>query len=672
VLQEHLSVSREYDDTKTKRGKMKRAAEIIRMVQAHTGAEVTPGSLLFLCETLLDVTAETGPQELRDHLHGAQKVLARHLSMQYGGGHGFPEQCDPQDKCYLPFAKESTAIRPRRFELSAAPAISIVVPVLSGDTGYQQTWASIDQQGYDNVEIVTCGSESLHHAAAINEGLDRARGEILGWLQPGDRLAAGALHEIARAFADDPDLDLVHGNAVHIDAAGSIYLADHGMHLSGVWTESHAASGNVACTGDVVAPFPQPTVFFRRRLLERCGNLDESLRFVYDWDLLARFAKCAKVKKIERIQAFQVAPVDSRNRHNARLIERYRVQRSTWPSVFSPEYPRVLRAFLKGYLRRKFSGRPPRWLYWSAAAFAALAATTRLANPERWWKYRLHIQAGPLWPAPQQKGKRFASIFLGPSLPRANAETPEEVREWQIVRGLSMNSSIEYFNLEQDARESDADSLVSYVDTIHNAKQLAAAFPEFVYPPAARPALRTRMINLLRRWNVPVAGPRYPLHVAEQLPFLRAYFGIIVRHLLHWNRPDFLFVCPQSNPMPLLLTAEPTDTRIIVVAHEVDTDRMESLARAATGLKRRALEAEARRTRTFERENLACCDGILAASESDRERFVSEYGMPAERVFVFTSQDDAGLLAFLARLKALPRRHDAASLPASRTYLRAA
>src|SRR5205814_818405 len=103
---------------------------------------------------------------------------------------------------------------------------------------------------------------------------------------------------------------------------------------------------------------PQPTVFFRRRLLERCGLLDQSLRHVFDCELFARFAAHAKTKKLERIQALVRVRDADRDDWNERLVELYRFNRQRWPRSYSKEFPGTLRRFVAAYMRRKFGGRP--------------------------------------------------------------------------------------------------------------------------------------------------------------------------------------------------------------------------------------------------------------------------------------------------------------------------
>ena len=52
---------------------------------------------------------------------------------------------------------------------------------------------------------------------AINKGLRRATGDIVGWLNSDDALAPGALQRVAEAFTLRPDIEWVHGRCDVID-----------------------------------------------------------------------------------------------------------------------------------------------------------------------------------------------------------------------------------------------------------------------------------------------------------------------------------------------------------------------------------------------------------------------------------------------------------------------
>ena len=115
---------------------------------------------------------------------------------------------------------------------------------------------------------------------ALNKGFLRATGDILGWLNGDDILLPGALEYVARFFEANPNVDVVYGDRIVIDAQGQDI---------GCWVlPSHSNS-----TLSWIDYIPQETLFWRRSLWERAGaRLDTSFHFAMDWDLLVRFRDC--------------------------------------------------------------------------------------------------------------------------------------------------------------------------------------------------------------------------------------------------------------------------------------------------------------------------------------------------------------------------------------------
>jgi glycosyltransferase involved in cell wall biosynthesis len=114
-------------------------------------------------------------------------------------------------------------------------------------------------------------------ADAINKGLSRACGEVLGYLNSDDVLRPGALAAVGEAFASDPDLVFVWGRASYIDEAGrtvSPYLARPDA------MERLADACFIA----------QPAAFFRRTVWEEIGAFDVSLHHTMDYDCWLRIA----------------------------------------------------------------------------------------------------------------------------------------------------------------------------------------------------------------------------------------------------------------------------------------------------------------------------------------------------------------------------------------------
>ena len=114
-------------------------------------------------------------------------------------------------------------------------------------------------------------------ADAINRGLSRATGEVLGYLNSDDVLFPGALAAVGEAFASDPDLDFVWGRAAYVDEAGVVvspYLARPDA------IERLADACFVA----------QPAAFFRRSVWDEVGPFDVSLHHTMDYDYWLRIA----------------------------------------------------------------------------------------------------------------------------------------------------------------------------------------------------------------------------------------------------------------------------------------------------------------------------------------------------------------------------------------------
>ncbi len=114
-------------------------------------------------------------------------------------------------------------------------------------------------------------------ADAINRGLGRSRGEVLGYLNSDDVLRPGALLAVGEAFAAHLETLFVWGGAAYIDADGktvSPYLVRPDA------LERLADSCFIA----------QPAAFFRRKVWEEVGEFDETLHHTMDYDYWLRIA----------------------------------------------------------------------------------------------------------------------------------------------------------------------------------------------------------------------------------------------------------------------------------------------------------------------------------------------------------------------------------------------
>ena len=124
-------------------------------------------------------------------------------------------------------------------------------------------------------------------ARAVNLGFAETQAEVLGWLNADDAYEPGAFAAALAAFEADPELDLVYGEGEHVDAAG----APLGRYPTEDWDWERLAEACFVC---------QPTVFLRRRVLERFGPLDERLRFCMDYEYWLRIARGVRTRRLDR------------------------------------------------------------------------------------------------------------------------------------------------------------------------------------------------------------------------------------------------------------------------------------------------------------------------------------------------------------------------------------
>ncbi|MFN8535553.1 MAG: glycosyltransferase family 2 protein [Dehalococcoidia bacterium] len=200
-----------------------------------------------------------------------------------------------------PWTRETASLAGRCEGQSAWPQISIVTPSFNQASFLEETMRSVLQQDYPALEylvldggstdgsadLLTRYAPNLQYAVsapdggqteAINTGLARSSGEIVAYLNSDDLYCPGALQEVARVFSAQPDLDILYGER--------ILLIDENSALIGI-DRAPSFSIERLLRGDFIF---QPTTFMRRRVIERAGPFDPSLRYVMDYEFFLRAA----------------------------------------------------------------------------------------------------------------------------------------------------------------------------------------------------------------------------------------------------------------------------------------------------------------------------------------------------------------------------------------------
>jgi GT2 family glycosyltransferase len=214
-------------------------------------------------------------------------------------------------------------------------------------------------------------------------------------------LADGALDLVGRTFRDHPEVDVVFGNALYVDGEDKPILMDHGAYKTALYFGKVQPTSRIPAYWSYVHAVPQPTVFFRKRIVEKAGYLDEEYKCVFDFELFFRFCMVGKLFKVERTLAFYRIHQGGKTSEWADfLVELYKFSRNLWPGWSSPQFRHTREDFVTAFMSREWTYSRTtltgKMLFWVARKLLAAAVTIRLVNPEavarshRKWKSRRH------------------------------------------------------------------------------------------------------------------------------------------------------------------------------------------------------------------------------------------------------------------------------------------
>jgi glycosyltransferase involved in cell wall biosynthesis len=195
------------------------------------------------------------------------------------------------------------------------PKISIVTPSYNQGEYIRSTVESVLNQNYSDFEHIiidncsddntlsiikeyphlTVISEKDKGAAdAINKGMNIAKGEVCAWLNSDDYYEENTFADIGNAFIDK-SIDLLYGNITFI-------YPEENNRIDKIMVKPYAAYELIHNTADSIR---QAGIFFRKKLFEEVGGLDESLKLVFDYDLLIKMLQTGKQIYLNKNLAYQ-------------------------------------------------------------------------------------------------------------------------------------------------------------------------------------------------------------------------------------------------------------------------------------------------------------------------------------------------------------------------------
>jgi hypothetical protein len=189
--------------------------------------------------------------------------------------------------------------------MDTPPLVTIVTPSYNQAAYLGQTIRSVLSQDYPaleyfvvdgastdgSLEIIRQNADRLAwwvsehdsgQAEAINKGLQRASGRYVAWLNSDDLYLPGAFQAAVSALEQQPQLGMVFGDALSINASGE---PTH-WQAFGQWGLNELIRFRIIW---------QPAVFMRRSILENAGYLDRSYHYMLDHHLWLRMARLAPV-----------------------------------------------------------------------------------------------------------------------------------------------------------------------------------------------------------------------------------------------------------------------------------------------------------------------------------------------------------------------------------------
>lgn len=184
----------------------------------------------------------------------------------------------------------------------------LIIEGASGD----DTLDVIKAAAHDRMVITSEPDKGIYDA--LNKGIARATGDVVGLVHADDYLAHDdVLRDIAAAFAD-PQVEAVYGDLDYVSKTDTSRIIRHWS--SGSYTPDLLVRGWMP---------PHPTLYLRRSVFDRIGTYDTRYRIAADYDFVLRYFSQTRAQPVYLPQVLVKMRVGGEsNRSLGRLIRKSR------------------------------------------------------------------------------------------------------------------------------------------------------------------------------------------------------------------------------------------------------------------------------------------------------------------------------------------------------------
>ncbi len=190
--------------------------------------------------------------------------------------------------------------------------ITVVTPSYNQGKYIKRTIDSVLSQGVEDLEYIVMDGGSTDETVdilktygdkiiwrsekdkgqtdAVNKGIRASKGEIIGWLNSDDIYYPGAIQKVLEVFEKHPEVNVVYGNAYHIKEDDSF--------IEEYYTEDF----DYERLKDICF-ICQPSLFFRKSVVDKYGYLDDKLQYCMDYDYWLRLGKGEKFYRLNELIA---------------------------------------------------------------------------------------------------------------------------------------------------------------------------------------------------------------------------------------------------------------------------------------------------------------------------------------------------------------------------------